>query len=109
MKTIAILVVMFMLLFSSIASKSEECIPLVNVIIESRENGGIVFPLTRDNIRVLVDTDSLPSEVLNYEGEFYLEHRNLPVVRIFNMKNNCADYEWFMPVYRVQLLRLKSI
>ena len=109
MKTIFVLLTMLVLLFSSFVTKSEECISLVNIIIDSREDGGIIVPLTPDNIRVLVDTESLPSEILDYKGDFYLEHRNFPVVRIFNVKDDCADYEWFMPTYRVQLLKLKSI
>jgi hypothetical protein len=109
MKTIVVLITMLLLLFNSIVTRSEECYSLVDIIIESKKNGGIIIPLTRDNISILINTNSISSDVIHYGGDFYLEHRNTSVVRIFNMKNDCADHEWFMPTYQIKNLIMKQL
>jgi len=81
---------------SSLNSHSE-CTKLVDVIGLAAQNNGFVFPLERENVVLLHYLRIIPFEVLNSDARFYVEDRNEPLVRLFTLKNGCADLQWMIP------------
>ena len=84
------------LFFSSLSSHSE-CTKLIDVIGVAAQNNGLVFPLERENVVILHYLRIIPFEVINSPAKYYVEDRGREYVRVFTIKNGCADLQWMIP------------
>lgn len=88
-------ILLISLLLAAISARSD-CTNLVQIVETARINGGIVFPLDREHIIKLTQAKILPPEARDMNNEFFVEDRNKPFVRVFHMKEHCADLQWMI-------------
>lgn len=99
-------ILLITLLLAALPAQSD-CTKLVQIVETARVHGGIVFPLEREHIIKLTQAKILPPEVRGMTDEFYIEDRNKPLVRLFHMKDYCADLQWMMPRDFLALLGIR--
>lgn len=90
-------------------SSHSECTKLIDVIGIAAQNNGIVMPLEREHAVFLHYLRIVPFEVVNSDAKFYIEDRSEPMVRLFTMKNGCADLQWMIPRDFLALMGFKRL
>lgn len=99
-------ILLFTLIIAAFPARSD-CTKLVQIVETARIHGGIVFPLEREHVIKLTQAKILPPEARGMTDEFFVEDRNKPFVRVFHMKDYCADLQWMIPRDFLALLGIR--